>query len=142
MRLRKELLLCGLPLLLSPLIHRPALAARAELDVSIAARPSPAARAALENVRSRAAFLRMGRVASVDERYDVPSFLWASRPTGLAAPPARASGPAGAEAAARDHLARFAASYRLGAATQPTSQSVGLAQRRTLWFHSPAWAIA
>lgn len=93
----------------------PALAARPELDVSIAARPSLETRAALEASRSAPAFRRLGTVASLDERYDVPSFVWATRSALPAAPPAGASGPAGAESAAREHLARFAPVYRFGA---------------------------
>src|SRR5262247_3774623 len=96
-------------LLLLPFFTRPSLAARPELDVSFDRPPShPAATARL---RADAAAGRIGEF-SVDERYGVPNFLWAGR---LAAPPAaaRAAGRAGQVEAARGHLARLAAYYRL-----------------------------
>jgi large repetitive protein len=97
-------LLLGLALLAPP-----AAAARPELDVTSTARRSPVA--SLERLRRDTAAARLERV-HVDERYGVPSFLWASAPAGgvLAA---RAVARGDAEAAARDHLSRHASYYRL-----------------------------
>ena len=114
MRLRSALPACGL-LFLGLAGPRLALAARPELDVTASLRPSPAARAALAALRADPAFRRLGDAAHVDERYSVPSFVWASRPATAPAPVALGFGAAGAERAARDHLLRFAPYYRLDA---------------------------
>src|SRR5580765_2660649 len=98
-------------LLLLPCSAQLALAARPELDASFG---RPAVHA---EVRARLhADASAGRIGefSLDERYGVPSFLWAGR---LAAPPAaaRSTGRAGTIEAARGHLARVAGYYRLDA---------------------------
>src|SRR5262249_38613782 len=112
MPLPAPLLRSGLPPpLRAPPVAR-AWAARPELDVTALARPTAASRARLEATRSAPALRTLGTVASVDERYDVPSFVWATRPSrGAAPPPARAIALTDAEAAARSALAPPATLY-------------------------------
>lgn len=97
-------------LLVLPFLARVSLAARPERDVSF---DRPAAHPpSLDRLRADAAIGRVGTPLHVDERYGVPSFLWAGR-LGGAAPVARAAGAGGAIDAARAHLARYGAYYRL-----------------------------
>ena len=97
-------------LLFLPLLIRTSFAARPELDVSFD-RPSSHP-VSVDRLRADAAVGRIGVPFHLDERYGVPSFLWAGR---LAAPsPAgRAGGPGSAAQAAREHLSRYAGYYRL-----------------------------
>src|SRR5262245_50722194 len=98
-------------LLFLPCSAQLCLAARPELDVSFG---RPAVHAELRaRLHADASAGRIGEF-SLDERYGVPSFLWAGR---LAAPSAaaRATGRAGAILAARGHLTRIAGYYRLDA---------------------------
>src|SRR5207237_13667 len=66
----------------------------------------------MARLRADAAAGRISEPLHVDERYGVPSFLWAG-PVGSGAPVARAGGRLSAVDAARGHLSRYAAYYRL-----------------------------
>jgi len=85
---------------------------RPPFDRSEFMQASPASKAALDRSRSDPALLEVGRIASVEPRYALPTFLWA---TGTRAPMGRqGSVPATTTAAAaRVHLDRVARFYRL-----------------------------
>jgi len=85
-----------------------------EFDASNTVRPSQAALARTEAAAARPGIRRLARVATTDERYGVPSFVWANRVTG--APPATLAVPrtrTDADRAARTHLSNLAPLYRL-----------------------------
>ncbi len=87
---------------------------RPELDVTAGLRPTPATRALSSRARADASLRRVGMPASYDQRFELPTLLWAARTNATAsqaARPARST----AEVAARRHLARVAGYYRLQA---------------------------
>jgi len=86
-----------------------ALAKRPPLDVSADLRPAAAVLQQLARARADASLSRLARPAHLDERYGVPSFVWAT-PTPDAT---RAFASLAPEQAARDHLTRLAPWYRL-----------------------------
>ena len=81
-------------------------AGRPGIDAASSLRPAAAGAERLARARADARLAGLATPAHVDERYGVPSFLWATRT-------ARASRPATAELAARDFLARVAPFYAL-----------------------------
>ncbi|MEQ1833988.1 MAG: M36 family metallopeptidase, partial [Candidatus Eisenbacteria bacterium] len=87
---------------------------RAELDASAGQRPAASTRARAAATRLAPALAALGTPASIDARYDVPTFLWADRTPGGRTSPfaARAAKPT-AEAAARSHLNLVSGFYRL-----------------------------
>jgi hypothetical protein len=74
-------------------------------------RPAAAVLEQLSRARSDPALSRLARPAHFDERYGVPSFVWANRALGTTAGAAVRN----AEQAARDHLTRLAPWYGLDA---------------------------
>ena len=114
MQLRSALLFTGLALLSGAAVPS-ARAARPDLDITASLRPTEAASRRLEAIRNGAAFRTIGVAAHVDERYGVPSFVWAVRTPGPPSGLARALGASGAEQAARAQLTRFANVYGLEA---------------------------
>jgi hypothetical protein len=91
-----------------------AFAERPPLDASIDRRPNAAVREQLSRARADAALSRLAKPAHVDQRYGVPSFVWATGSTG-AGRPATGSASVAPEQAARAHLTRLASWYRLDA---------------------------
>jgi len=89
----------------------PASAQRPPLDSSAGRRPAAAVLEQLSRARSDPALSRLARPAHFDERYGVPSFVWANRALGTTAGAAVRN----AEQAARDHLTRLAPWYGLDA---------------------------
>ena len=89
---------------------------RAELDVSATLRPSTSTRSLAARARVSSSLLQLASPAGFDERYEVPTFLWADRTAGsrTRAFAGRAVKPS-AEAAARQHLNMIAGYYRLQA---------------------------
>src|SRR5262249_32781843 len=86
-----------------------------ELDASFGRAPSAATRARASRARADQLLQAVGTPTSYDDRYAVPTFVWAARsvaPATTATRPARQS----VEASARAQLGRVAAFYRLGAA--------------------------
>src|SRR5437762_1342960 len=83
-----------------------------DLDVTAGMRPAAALRSLATRARADAALRRVATPASFDERYDVPTFVWAKRSssTATATTRARATSP---EAAARTHLGLVSGYYRL-----------------------------
>src|SRR5438270_12963947 len=78
---------------------------RPELAATAGLRPAATVRALAARTRASSTLAARAVPASIDERYDVPSFLWATRdaasPRGQAA---RTALKPSAEAAARQHL--------------------------------------
>ena len=90
---------------------------RAELDATSGLRPSAATRTLAARARLSSSLLRLATPASLDERYDVPTFLWADRTAGgRTSMFARSAVKPTAEAAARQHLDLVSGYYRLQAA--------------------------
>jgi hypothetical protein len=89
-----------------------AFAARPALDVSADRRPAAEVLEQLSRARADVALARLATPAHVDERYGVPSFVWAVRDpdAGRAASTTARVTP---EQAARGHLTRLASWYRL-----------------------------
>ena len=112
MQLRSALCFTGLVLLFG-MAAPPARAARPDLDVTATARPSIALQARLEAARNQPSFRGLGIAAHVDERYGVPSFVFAVRTPASSPSAARALAAVPPEQAARDHLTRFSSSYGL-----------------------------
>ena len=87
---------------------------RPELDVTAGMRPGASLRALAASTRANASLLRLATPAAYDERYAVPTFLWATRD---AAPSTAARAVTSSpEAAARRHLGLVSGYYRLQAA--------------------------
>jgi large repetitive protein len=105
-----RLLPCFLALLALIGLPVAASAARPNLDVADSGRP--ARPVSTDRLRADAAAGRIGSSFHVDERYDLPTFLWAGR-SAARVPSAGAGGRPDPEAAARDHLARHAHYYRM-----------------------------
>ena len=85
-----------------------------ELDVTSGLRPAAASRALATRARASSTLLRIATPRSVDERYEVPTMLWATRGPGSPATalrPARTS----IEADARRHLGLVSGFYALQA---------------------------
>jgi hypothetical protein len=82
------------------------------LDASVGLRPSAATRAKAARARSAPALRRLATVRGMDERYDVPTLLWATRPRPVTASALRPTGASAVEAARR-HLGLVAGHYRL-----------------------------
>ena len=106
----------ALSLLLFALTALPAWAGpRPELDVTAGMRPAAAARALAARARASSTLLRIATPAGIDERYEVPTILWATRDpaaAGAVSRPARSS----VEADARRHLGLVSGFYGLQAA--------------------------
>jgi len=89
---------------------------RPELDVTAGLRPTASVRALAARTRASAVLVARGVAASIDERYEVPSFLWATRiPAGGTGAASSAAVRPTPEAAARRHLGLVADYYRLQA---------------------------
>ena len=90
---------------------------RPELDVTAGMRPAPATRALAARTRASAALLAIATPRSIDERYDVPTMLWATRGQGAGQPGAAALRPLKStiEADARRHLGLVSGFYGLQA---------------------------
>jgi hypothetical protein len=86
---------------------------RPELDVTAGLRPAAATRALALRARTSAPLVERATPAGFDERYDVPSFLWATHGAAGGQNAARAAGKVSAEAAARQHLGLVSGFYRL-----------------------------
>ena len=87
---------------------------RPELDFTAGMRPAAATRALAARTRASSALLRIATPASIDERYDVPTMLWATTGAGAntaALRPAQSS----IEADARRHLGLVSGFYGLQA---------------------------
>ena len=108
-------------LVLFALISVPALAGpRPELDVTAGMRPAPATRALAARTRASAALLAIATPRSLDERYGVPTMLWATRGAGNGqpaqpGPTALRPLPSSIEADARRHLGLVSGFYGLQA---------------------------
>src|SRR5580765_7194039 len=100
MRLRSALCFTGLALL-SGMAAPAARAARPDLDVTAAARPSAALQGRLEAARNQPSFRGLGIAAHLDERFGVPNFVWAVRTPASSPSAARALAAAAPEQAAR-----------------------------------------
>ncbi len=88
-----------------------------ELDATAGLHPAAATHALALRTRSSANLVARATPSSFDDRYDVPTFLWATRAGGGPGPfAARAAGRSGAEAAARAHLGEVSGFYRLQSA--------------------------
>jgi hypothetical protein len=89
---------------------------RSELDASAGLRPAASLRAVARTASANSSLLKLATPASYDERYAVPTFLWATR-TGapIRSAAARVAKPS-AEGAARQHLGLLSNYYRLQAA--------------------------
>src|SRR5262245_7665565 len=85
-----------------------------ELDVTAGMRPTASTKALGARARAQSTLLRIATPASYDERYDVPTFLWATRPSGVSRGTLRAQRTT-IEADARQHLGLLADLYRLQA---------------------------
>ncbi|TMQ70424.1 MAG: T9SS type A sorting domain-containing protein [Candidatus Eisenbacteria bacterium] len=85
-------------------------AARPAFDLSATSRPSPTVVATLARLAGDPALSRIGTPAHVDERYGVPSFVWATRAPGIRP---RAQVRPSSEQAARGFLTQLAPYYRL-----------------------------
>jgi hypothetical protein len=131
MQLRSALCFTGL-VLLSGMAAPPAHAARPDLDVTAAARPSPAVQTLFEAARNQPSFRGLGIAAHVDERYGVPSFVWAVRTPASSPSAARALAAVPPERAARDHLTRFSSYYGLDAEVV-RARHAALAPRHWQW---------
>src|SRR5258706_11090117 len=91
-------------------------APRPEFDASSGLRPGASTHALALRARSSQSLLELATPASFDERYDVPTFLWATRGTGgPSANRARSTVRPSAELAARQHLGQVSGFYRLQA---------------------------
>ena len=99
-------------------LHAPIVFAgtRPDFDVTASQPVSPRNARATARLRSDASLAKIGVPAHVDERFGVPTFVWATRvrADGLAA--TRATGPRRPEPSARAHLARLSPLYGLGSA--------------------------
>src|SRR5262245_36288701 len=87
---------------------------RPELDVTAGLRPSASSRALAARTRASSSLLRVATPSSIDERYEVPTFLWATQSGAggtTALRPVRAS----VEADARRHLGLVSGYYGLQA---------------------------
>lgn len=90
---------------------------RPELDATAGRRPAATTRGLAARARLDGTLLRLATPAGIDERYEVPTLLWADRtPGGRTSAFARLAVRPTAEAAARAHLNRVAGFYRLQAA--------------------------
>jgi hypothetical protein len=90
---------------------------RPELDATAGLHPVAASHTLALRARSSASLLARATPSSFDERYDVPTFMWATRGSGSpSASAARAAARPTAEAAARAHLGEVSGFYRLQAA--------------------------
>jgi hypothetical protein len=86
-------------------------AERPALDRAMSARPAPAATAALQRAMADPALRAVARVAHVEPRHALPTFLWAAEDVRRGA--TRSGAALGAARAARAHLGRVAPFYRL-----------------------------
>src|SRR5262245_12797014 len=103
------LVLAALVALAAPVSAGP----RPELDVTAGLRPAASLRTLAARTRSSSALLAIATPASYDERYEVPTFLWATR--GPGGPPGALRARSSVEADARRHLGLLADYYRLQA---------------------------
>ena len=87
---------------------------RPDLDVTAGARPSAATRALAARTRASAALNAIAMPRSIDERYEVPNMLWATRLTGANLAALRPA-PSSIEADARRHLGLVSGYYSLQA---------------------------
>jgi len=85
-----------------------------EFDAASGLRPSAAALATVRDAGRDPVLRRLARVHSTDERYGLPSFVWANRPVAPGARAAATARPARTpDQAARTHLSALAPLYRL-----------------------------
>lgn len=85
---------------------------RPELDVTQGMRPSSAPQSRAARAAADPALTRLARVSSWDERFGLPTMLWADRTAAPSRTDATAARPT-PEGAARQHLSRVAGFYRL-----------------------------
>ena len=110
----------GALLMLSLAVPMAVAGPRPELDATAGLRPLPATRSLAQRTRASSLLTQVATPTSFDERYDVPTFLWATRDAAPGATAASATAGAkakpSAETAARAHLGLVADFYRLQSA--------------------------